>query len=790
MSLHRPDYNALTATIRGAGTTGILSDRNGDMIARHHGGTQPLIKEGRVIRCTSSSYDYDVEVEGAIWQCVSIIGSVSDIGASEGGLIMEGSNVLVVKVNKNDLKGYIIGAAPYCVEFTNSPTPPVIPRNGLENGACLDDKPKEAVLANRTALTQIAHSGRPLDTEQGEHHITNPDYGASQSLAGPVVGIKASEMAQVRASAIDDRVDIKADTLVKVLATGDSMTYDDGGFTTHEEEVSIYKHERLGSASATTAPFTLGSVKSMFKGFVCAVTKRKSKLVARSRLRIFKGYLGDVFHAFVCNPSTDTSDVVDNTSGLFSGHVGSDGRVTMKSAAGFSIQLTGQIPVPKRMKMPWDPTGNLAKSVSMLSKKAGPFLFKLATRSLELASAEAWRTARVYEGFSDKFSKDFTVPTPAATTAPNADFDETASRSTEVCKKDTFAAINVEPDGSVIIQAGGGCEIIMANGRITLNAPNGIMFASGEDVVTLAGNDAVIKAKNSIDINADQKDVRIKAQNNMQLCAMSNTRGNILIKAHGDPITTLPDKSFENIGGEDYVGSGVAIGGSVLAVGTKKVDCRSEEISIKAYNSFDLSAKDVARVFAPTIVIANKEAGLDIGGSSARLSGQSVGIHTGAQFAVSRHLDMLKTEWLPPASAGLRAASMYASYTASVEPIYTRVMAPVNSKESGKSRTELIPFYSGRTRFGSSARNIVMPLWAKQASFYGLSPKPLGRDPAWEYVNMMLWPGKDPYYASSGNLLTIKEDSNTMAVTWDQIKNTDGTVPEEPLTFDKYPTLG
>jgi hypothetical protein len=109
-------------------------------------------------------------------------------------------------------------------------------------------------------------------------------------------------------------------------------------------------------------------------------------------------------------------------------------------------------------------------------------------------------------------------------------------------------------DGSVVQGCGYGSEIKQAGGSVFIDAP-GDIFLRGRNIVLMSGRDTIVRANNSIDLSANNKDVRIKAENNMQLLAGNSGRGGILLesKANG-PITAFADRF-----GEDVVSSGVMV---------------------------------------------------------------------------------------------------------------------------------------------------------------------------------------------------------------------------------------
>lgn len=83
-------------------------------------------------------------------------------------------------------------------------------------------------------------------------------------------------------------------------------------------------------------------------------------------------------------------------------------------------------------------------------------------------------------------------------------------------------------DGGVVLGDGFGAELKMANGSVWLTAPGDINLMAGRDVVSFAGYDLIMRAKNSFDLSATNRDGRIKAHNNLWLAATGECGGILL----------------------------------------------------------------------------------------------------------------------------------------------------------------------------------------------------------------------------------------------------------------------
>lgn len=108
-------------------------------------------------------------------------------------------------------------------------------------------------------------------------------------------------------------------------------------------------------------------------------------------------------------------------------------------------------------------------------------------------------------------------------------------------------------DGGVILQGGHGEQISFVRGEIYIDAPSNIHFRSGKSVITLAGDDAIIRARNSVDVTAAEHDVRIKAEVNFHTLSGNSGHGGTL---HENRAVST-SQSYSERGGEDVASSGI-----------------------------------------------------------------------------------------------------------------------------------------------------------------------------------------------------------------------------------------
>ncbi len=132
---------------------------------------------------------------------------------------------------------------------------------------------------------------------------------------------------------------------------------------------------------------------------------------------------------------------------------------------------------------------------------------------------------------------------------------ETKDTNTKVFN--STSGISFEEDGSVVLSDGYGASITMSGGNIYLDAPGDIMIRSGRTGCVMSGHDTIIKSYNSTDITSSTKDVRIKAEHNLEMLSGNDGNGRTLIE---NKATSSPKLSeIQNKTGEDVDGKGICL---------------------------------------------------------------------------------------------------------------------------------------------------------------------------------------------------------------------------------------
>ncbi len=771
------------------GLAGSVSSSTDETCSRLGGldGVQPLVK-GVVVRSGIGSYDCEVRIggenSGMVIVCQTLAPVLHDTcGVSQACMPVAGSTVLVYAptaglLRKKAPRGIILG---------------VIPENGVGIGSfhgasgitkLADTEFPEGGAAQYTesGYSAIAtdegypyhddyQCGRPHDMVPGEYALLG------HSGAGLVIGalsttVKGSEAASVRCSALDDQVRVTSGHFRHISAAGSEEIFDDGGFISVESSVSLYQPERLGVKSFGTKAFDWRSgAPSELMATRSGIDQLRPTQTAKKRLYRYAGYLGDVVNVFVANPDPD-KDVEDMDSessdqGLMHYHVDSSGRFTMRSAGGIMLERYDRIPVPKRRHYAWDPDGDAAESSSPEDKRG----FELAEQypmgiGLSLADMAAWWDHLSYARFR-QFRKDFSLREQKELATPKDSYDAIGGGEEQFRKYDRrHSYVGLTPDGGIVLRDAWGSEIVMADGRITLNAAGNVEIRSGSSVVVMGGHDVIAKAHDSVDVSATEKDVRIKAQGNMQLVSVD--RG-VLVqsKARGEATASAWDDSGEELRSAGVVikadeaavavlgkraevqgSSGVSIAsfegggpsGSVVVSGQSVVATASGSVVATANGTSGIVVSEQsALVVAPSVLCVGGESAADIAGNQMMLG---IPVDVGSMY--SQVVSICKSY-----------VQLYLSSVQWLNPYPPEVFSKIDfryrtSKEYGTDKDSGV---------AGGQFSVYEPSWAAMAEA-GREPMKSVKTKAWEEredeAGGFPWPGKD---AMDSSYVTYREQN-------------------------------
>lgn len=315
------------------------------------------------------------------------------------------------------------------------------------------------------------------------------------------------------------------------------------------------------------------------------------------RLMNFRGYLGQGESRFVALPGyyANICGSIEGSMGVFAEHISLTGKYTLRSAKSITLAKTKFIPVPKQIQRPEASYGDTKTNYcfSGLANTSAadtppvlqdvtfnalydPYSYDYgdlnACRLLDILAYQFnWEpyhpfTLHKYDWFVIEEAQipgsellfvplfyllAFNTRMPAPFALPHY----VDHRYGHVRYFMSEALLHFADDGSIVLADGYGFELRTSGGNAFISAPGDIWLLPGRNLNTWAGSDIILKARNSADLSATLRDVRIKAERNCMVLAGNSGCGGILLESRADVIAS----NFDNVIGEDVAFGGVMI---------------------------------------------------------------------------------------------------------------------------------------------------------------------------------------------------------------------------------------
>lgn len=612
---------------------------------------------GRVIRSGVGTYDVlvDIPARGAV-KCLCLpMHEGSPFGYVDTDLPIEGSNVIVALDADATGYGYVLGvsSAPALIDYSGSteqkwPQPAVFSSGPNSYTERAYDEPRHASSDSRVAGLDVGRH-RPCDVFPGEFvRINELGVGLDcDTLSARLRGGSAS----VGASFVDNTVEIVSKNFRHYTAYSSTNIVSSFGLITKETVSSPYLGERMGN---------LGEKEKRLQQDKDTPESDRKHPVSKPRMLTYDGYVGGIYSQFMARPKdcTEESDEIRTTddtdledSGMLQFNVNENGRVMFRSVGGVSIERSDMIPVPVRVRPASDP-----ESLQYLEPVHKDMLaFETPedqdeNRSphyniLAISDRAAYEYKQSYERFlefvADEKSKsesNFSIREEEDIDPP----DDKAGTPDIKIEPDTLeksagrrSSILMPPDGSIILRDAWGSEVIFSGGNITFNTPGNVIVAPGKSCICLAGDDAVIKARNSIDIDAIRHDATVHGGGALKLIGGSDSSG----RTGGVLIESFSNGTFVDTGadGEESMFTGITLkstGSHVSILGKTGMIGALDELRIVTGNESDERTGRVSVATGQFGVAADDGITMSAAGGGVIASGGNVAL-AGKSVAVS-----------------------------------------------------------------------------------------------------------------------------------------------------------
>ena len=511
-----------------------------------------VLRQGFVVAYHPQTHSAAVQIHGeqSIWTCTFADEPLSyAFGFSLTHPAREGELVAVIEVAKGGQAGIIIGRIPFSLCFSG--------KGDLYNDPDQYHRQAFTQLLNPTKdraipcfvapfekkeddSTHIATHFRPTDVYPGEFaHLNQHNCGMRGGLFSATL---CGGGANLRMSALTNGARLSCANYARHSLLGSMSEFHNGRYVSSERNVAMYQEERLGGDSKEAQVWTDDSEQPVGRG----MGLKGEQQTMRPRLKELAGYFGHLMAQFCLRPDPDDPGIrVQGESspkeeGVSRETIDPSGQYRLSAAGMIAIERTGRIPVPVRTAYPSEKDHDLKKD----PEKLEPFEHNdsdPAYRQLELFDRQAYdlknQYARVDGLGNDK--PDYYVPQEEDLKPLKDKYDEKFTKS-ETVKLEKYdkrrAGAYIGEDGSIIIRDAWGSEIVMLGGNVTIACAGNVMLLPGKSQLTIAGDDIVQKAQNSVDIHASEHDVRLSAAHNMEILGggdESAYSGGVIIESRG-----------------------------------------------------------------------------------------------------------------------------------------------------------------------------------------------------------------------------------------------------------------
>lgn len=599
--------------------------------------------EGHVLTYHPGTHSAAVRIYGlqnhSVWSCVFADEALSyAYGYSETHPPCEGEAVLVARAGAACDAGIVIGRLPYPLRFMGQDVnndPDQYHRRLFTQNKDTWDKDlsvfSDPLLNKSDASTTPATHFRPTDVYPGEFaHVNQHNCGVKGGMfSAALLGGGAS----LRLSAIANAARLTCANYIRHSLHGTVHEFHNGRYLSSERNYALYQEERLGGDAPQAEVWTEDSEEP----------KGGELQTMRPRMKDLTGFFGHLSSRFCFRPDPDEGsdprvlgDVAPREAGVSRETIDPSGQYRLSAAGMIAIERTGRIPVPVRNSFPTDDDHQIESD----PEKLEPFKHDDSDpgyRQLELFDRQAYDLRNQYarvDGLGTDYP-DYDVPQEDELKPLKDEYDEKfgGNKTVELEKYDKRrAGVFIGEDGSVIIRDAWGSEVVMLGGNVSISCAGNVMLMPGRTALTIAGDDIVQKAQNSVDIHASEHDVRLSAARNMEILGgadESSHQGGVVIESRGKSMSPWDGEDK----GEQAQARGVTIrseGQGVVVDGPKVVIRSRERTSIvsggkSVDGSVDIAAKTLS-ARAQTVTATTGKAAVALSSGGANVIGKNVNV--------------------------------------------------------------------------------------------------------------------------------------------------------------------
>lgn len=558
-------------------------------------------------------------------------GGFLPLGPRSVAMIPPGSMVLVYKP-LGVPEGIILGALPPITPVRGGGASPDYLTQGGNTGYKRDAAHYQPVIGLYEAGGVKDYAGgRPLDQTAFDRGVLAAT-GVGWNVNDLEAWIRVSEICGLWLNLLDHYTKLAGRQLDIYSGIHRTSLRDDEGEARYYRGVAAYPWEAVGLITSGISWLRSQTDHEVQYTKAQAKLEPDENLQPLHRYQEYGGYLGHLRQMIL--PAENTSGKrtygdggIDD--GLFREWIGRDGDYSLVSAKSLYIGKRCKIAVPRELLPPEHPDGDDASAdnyrfsgqfgdgpehkVPETSTTAdSPCYLRLAAVLDVVAHQLNWKAMHPFH----YHARDFKTPNESEQTRFEraSDILDYRSLGTQDRMTDPIGTVlRIDPrygdvkyyeresfikffdNGSVGLGCGFGTLLAMTYGKMRLEAPGDIEVLPGRRLVVL-GHEGILRFKGSVDITSATKDLRLKAERNLQVLAGNAGRGGLLLESHG----AGTQQDYTGKIGEDVTGAGVIIRarGGVAGIIGDSVYIRSEtdEITLDAaagQSDIDLYARAV-----------------------------------------------------------------------------------------------------------------------------------------------------------------------------------------------------
>ena len=725
---------------------------------------------GTITRSGAGLYDATVNVPGfnPRMTCIQLSTAVAELtgyGVNHSQLIPEGSTVFVWRPESVNGFGIILCAAPPFLTPNNTgndskPETRHIQMLDCEPGVADFTEKAYSQGYEKNAMSIMANGGRPIDLLPGDISWIN-ELGIGMAIRKLVATMFASDHCKMELFLLDDLMRIVAGQFQHFSAIGEQQIYNSNGNVTLEMSGSSHQCEVTGYDKYDTE-FVKDIEWDREHARQADKQLDQADQMLKRRYQLYLGHLGGLFNFFVSKPEVtsgkaNTYKATSKDEGLAHIGVGEDGTIMLRSAGDIVIQRNDHIPVPKKLKEPWDPSGDGYKAES----QKAPYTWgdtDVRSHPTQSRDAIAWYVKMMYQPLIDNSDlsgkKDFHLINESTQPIPANKYDELIGHLSDYndeLNKSKRSEIVLRKDGGITMRDNAGAEISLINGRVIISAPEGIEIRSGQTALVTAVKDVIVKGRDNVDITATKQDVRIKAESNMQVMAKG-----ILLESSA----TYDNQDFGS------KGSDVRSTGIIMRAEKSRIFMWGKIIHLAVIDDLLLEALGtvgkIAMACKTMIMTAAESLYACCSETTALVLNKSSGIlhakTAGCQGQDSAYLIKGNTYALPQRWANL-ATNPFNQLTEQIKPKYNEYQVQVTwlGDYTSENRDKYKFSYRTESQYGTEGSTFRMyeSLWAYMA-------RKTGTDLSWDETvvnDTTPWPGKS-YYSGGKSYYQLESEVN------------------------------